>query len=318
MVRSGGRRRAAFWRGMRGLGPIKAEGMSNPPRIAFLGAGIMGAPMARNLLAAGFPVTVWNRTRAKAEILAAEGADLAASPRDATQDAEVVVTMLTDGPAVAELLFEGEAAAGLKPGALFIDMSSISPAEAKEHASLLGKRKVRCLDAPVSGGSRGAARGELAIMAGGSAEDFASAESVFAAMGRATHVGPAGAGQLCKLANQVIVAVSIGAVSEAFLLAESGGADRAKVREALRGGFASSRILDEHGLRMVKRDYEPGGPAKYQTKDLNNAMKAAEQAGLKLPVTELLRELFAEMTSGPLGEKDHSALLQHLEELNGR
>lgn len=292
--------------------------MDELPKIGFLGTGIMGAPMARNLLAAGFHLSVWNRTHVKAETLASEGASVAPSPAEAAAGANVVIAMLKDGAAVKQLLLEGKVTSAMRPGSLFIDMSSISPSEAKEHASLLGEREIRTLDAPVSGGSQGAARGELAIMVGGASEDFASAERVFAPMGRATHVGPTGAGQLCKLANQVIVAVSIGAVSEAFLLAEAGGADRAKVREALQGGFASSRILDEHGLRMVNRDYEPGGPAKYQTKDLNNAMEAAEQAGLNLPVTQLLRKLFAEMTSGPLAEKDHSALLRHLEELNGR
>ena len=191
-----------------------------------------------------------------------------------------------------------------------------APAEAKEHAHLLAKNKVRCLDAPVSGGTKGADAGELAIMAGGSPEDFAAAEPVFAPLGKATHVGPLGAGQLCKLANQIIVAITIGAVSEAFILVGAGGADRAKVREALQGGFASSRILNEHGLRMVERDFEPGGPAKFQTKDLRNALAAAKEADLDLPVTRLLHELFAAMTSGSLAERDHSALLVHLEQHN--
>ncbi len=303
--------------GLPGPVTIRTVGMTSSLRIAFLGAGIMGAPMARNLLKAGFPLTIWNRSGSKAEALVADGAELAPSAQEATKDAEVVVTMLTDGAAVGELLFERGAAAGMKPGTLFIDMSSISPTEAKAHAARLAAQGVRCLDAPVSGGSQGAARGELTIMAGGKTEDFSSAKPVFAALGRATHVGPTGTGQLCKLANQVIVGVTIGAVSEAFLLAEAGGADRGKVREALQGGFASSRILDEHGLRMVKQNYEPGGPAKYQTKDLNNALAEAEGAGLDLPVTRLLRELFSAMTSGPLGEKDHSALLLYLEKRNG-
>ncbi len=291
--------------------------MNSPTRIAFLGTGLMGGPMARRLLAGGFSLTVWNRTPGKAEALVEAGAKVAAAPAEAVAEAEVVITMLKDGPAVEDLLFQQGVAEAMRPGTLFLDMGSIAPTEAKEHARRLAEGKVRCLDAPVSGGTKGATAGELAIMAGGSPEDFAAAEPVFAPMGRATHVGPLGTGQLCKLANQIIVAITIGAVSEAFILAGAGGADRAKVREALQGGFASSRILNEHGLRMVERDFEPGGPAKFQTKDLRNALAAAKEADLDLPVTRLLHELFADMTSGPLAESDHSALLVHLEQHNG-
>ena len=276
----------------------------------------MGGPMARRLLKGGISLTAWNRTANKAEAVVKLGARATTTPAEAVNDADVVITMLKDGPVVADLLFGQGVAAAMRPGTLFIDMSSIAPAEAKEHANRLEERKVRYLDAPVSGGTKGAALGELAIMAGGTPEDFADAEPVFAPMGRATHVGPIGAGQLCKLANQIIVAITIGAVSEAFILAGAGGADRANVRKALQGGFASSRILTEHGLRMVERDFEPGGPAKFQTKDLRNALDAATEAGLELPITKKLHELFAEMTSGILGERDHSALLVHLEQMN--
>ena len=276
----------------------------------------MGGPMARRLLKGGVSLTAWNRTANKAEAVVKLGARATTTPAEAVNDADVVITMLKDGPVVADLLFGQGVAAAMRPGTLFIDMSSIAPAEAKEHANRLEERKVRYLDAPVSGGTKGAALGKLAIMAGGTPEDFADAEPVFTSMGRATHVGPIGAGQLCKLANQIIVAITIGAVSEAFILAGAGGADRANVRKALQGGFASSRILDEHGLRMVKRDFEPGGPAKFQTKDLRNALDAAKEAGLELPITKKLHELFAEMTSGILAERDHSALLVHLEQMN--
>ena len=173
------------------------------------------------------------------------------------------------------------------------------------------------LDAPVSGGTKGATAGELAIMAGGAAETFAAMEPVFAAMGRATHVGPNGCGQLSKLANQVIVAITIGAVSEALILAGGGGADRAQVREALQGGFASSRILSEHGQRMVQRQFEPGGPARFQVKDLKNALAAAERLGLDLPITRLTNELFTAMVASGKGDMDHSGLLTHLEAING-
>jgi len=290
--------------------------MNPSPSIAFLGTGLMGAPMCQNLLSAGLPLTVWNRSLAKAEPLAKRGAVVADSPQSAVADADVVITMLSDGPAVSAVMFEQGAADAIREGATHIDMSSIGADEAIEHAKRHAERGVRYLDAPVSGGTKGAAAGELAIMAGGDAETFAAMQPVFAPLGQATHVGPNGCGQLAKLANQVIVAITIGAVSEAFILAGGGGADRAKVREALQGGFASSRILTEHGQRMVNRAFEPGGPAKFQLKDLRNALSAAERLGLDLPITKLLHNLFDAMVQSGKGDMDHSGLLTHLEALN--
>ena len=246
----------------------------------------------------------------------ANGATLAATPADAVADAVVVITMLSDGPAVAEVMFEQGVAAAIAEGATRIDMSSIGANEAMDHAERHLAAGVAYLDAPVSGGTKGAAAGELAIMAGGAPETFAAMEPVFAAMGNATHVGPNGCGQLSKLANQVIVAITIGAVSEAFILAGGGGADRAQVRAALQGGFASSRILSEHGLRMVERNFEPGGPAKFQVKDLKHALAAAERLGLELPITGLVNELFTAMVESGKGDMDHSGLLTHLEAIN--
>jgi len=290
--------------------------MNPSPSIAFLGTGLMGAPMCQNLLSAGLPLTVWNRSQAKAEPLAKRGAVVADSPQSAVADADAVITMLSDGPAVSAVMFEQGAADAIREGATHIDMSSIGADEAIEHAKRHAERGVRYLDAPVSGGTRGASAGELAIMAGGDAETFAAMQAVFAALGQATHVGPNGCGQLAKLANQVIVAITIGAVSEAFILAGGGGADRAKVREALQGGFASSRILTEHGQRMVDRAFEPGGPAKFQLKDLHNALSAADRLGLELPITKLLHGLFDTMVQSGKGDMDHSGLLTHLEALN--
>ena len=290
--------------------------MNPSPSIAFLGTGLMGAPMCQNLLSAGLPLTVWNRSLAKAEPLAKRGAVVADSPQSAVTDADVVITMLSDGPAVSAVMFEQGAADAIREGATHIDMSSISADEAIEHAKRHAERGVRYLDSPVSGGTRGASAGELAIMAGGDAETFAAMQPVFAALGQATHVGPNGCGQLAKLANQVIVAITIGAVSEAFILAGGGGADRAKVREALQGGFASSRILTEHGQRMVDRAFEPGGPAKFQLKDLHNALSAADRLELELPITKLLHGLFDAMVQSGKGDMDHSGLLTHLEALN--
>ena len=290
--------------------------MNPSPSIAFLGTGLMGAPMCQNLLSAGLPLTVWNRSLAKAEPLAKRGAVVADSPQSAVAGANVVITMLSDGPAVSAVMFEQGAADAIREGATHIDMSSIGADEAIEHAKRHAERGVRYLDSPVSGGTRGASAGELAIMAGGDAETFAAMQPVFAALGQATHVGPNGCGQLAKLANQIIVAITIGAVSEAFILAGGGGADRAKVREALQGGFASSRILTEHGQRMVDRAFEPGGPAKFQLKDLHNALSAADRLDLELPITKLLHGLFDAMVQSGKGDMDHSGLLTHLEALN--
>ena len=286
------------------------------PTIAFLGTGLMGEPMCHNLLEAGLPLTVWNRSPEKTKRLAKRGAEVADSPNDAVVGADVVITMLSDGPAVTELMFERGVADKISNGATRIDMGSIGADEAIDHAKRHAVQGVSYLDAPVSGGTRGAATGELAIMAGGDADTFVAMQPVFAPLGQATHVGPSGCGQLAKLANQVIVAITIGAVSEAFILAGGGGADRAQVREALQGGFASSRILSEHGQRMVDRTFEPGGPAKFQVKDLRNALKAAGQLGLDLPITKLIHKLFDDMVNSGKADMDHSGLLTHLEELN--
>ena len=286
------------------------------PTIAFLGTGLMGEPMCHNLLEAGLPLTVWNRSKDKTKRLAKRGAGVADSPHDAVTGADVVITMLSDGPAVTELMFDRGVADKISNGATRIDMGSIGADEAIDHAKRHAVQGVSYLDAPVSGGTQGAAAGELAIMAGGDAETFVGMQPVFAPLGQATHVGPSGCGQLAKLANQVIVAITIGAVSEAFILAGGGGADRAQVREALQGGFASSRILSEHGQRMVDRTFEPGGPAKFQVKDLRNALKAAGQLGLDLPITKLIHKLFEDMVNNGKADMDHSGLLTHLEELN--
>lgn len=222
---------------------MTAEKAAASRRIAFLGTGLMGAPMARRLLKAGFPVTVWNRDPSKAGALVADGANLAATAADAARDADIVFTMLSDGNAVGKVLFGAGVTKVLKAGAIVVDSSSIAPPIARDHAARLAERNVAHVDAPVSGGVVGAEAGTLAIMAGGEAEVITGLADVFAALGRLTHVGPAGAGQICKLANQQIVAITIGAVAEAMILVEAGGADRGRFRDAIRGGFAESRIL---------------------------------------------------------------------------
>ncbi|WP_042426806.1 NAD(P)-dependent oxidoreductase [Comamonas granuli] len=285
-------------------------------KVAVLGIGLMGLPMARRLLQAGHEVHVWNRTAARAEPLAAEGATVHASAAQAAAAAECTITMLENGPVVDEVLFGLGTAQALGPGQLVIDMSSIRPAEARAHAARLGARGTAHLDAPVSGGTVGAEQGTLAIMAGGEARDFERALPLFAALGRATHVGPHGAGQLTKLANQMIVGITIGAVAEALLLAAKGGADMAQVREAISGGFADSRILQLHGQRMVERDFAPRGRLSVQLKDMRNALATAQEIGFDAPITQLFESLYAAGEAHGLGGLDHSGLFVELARRN--
>jgi len=284
--------------------------------VAVLGTGLMGAPMARNLLKAGFRVVAWNRTRAKAEALKGDGAVVAETAKDAVAGADFVLSMLSDGPAVGEMI---DAIRGdLKPGAIWLDMSSIKPEEARAHVAVLAAMNFAHLDAPVSGGTKGAEGGTLAIMVGGEASVFDQARAVFAAMGRPVHVGPSGAGQLAKLANQGIVAVTIGAVAEAMLLLEKGGADPAAVRLALKGGFADSTILQQHGERMTTGNFVPGGRSVSQLKDLDNALAEAAGVGLTLPLVQDVRDRFAALVHEMDGaELDHSGLYLELKRRNG-
>jgi 2-hydroxy-3-oxopropionate reductase len=286
-----------------------------PSKIGFIGIGLMGAPMAANLILAGFSVTVWNRTASKCDPLLEMGATLATSPAEVTRDTRAVITMLESGITVTEVL-AGGLLEGLEPGSTLIDMSSIAPAIAEDHAKLVTAQGVRYIDAPVSGGTVGAQNAKLAIMAGGLEEDIESARAIFSAMGSVTHVGPHGRGQLCKLVNQAIVAISIGAVSEGLLLAARGGANPAKVREAIMGGFCQSRILELHGQRMIDRNFAPGGTVKNQIKDLNAVLEVASKLGLELPLTRRVRELFVDHANAGGELNDHSALYLQLEAMN--
>lgn len=283
--------------------------------IAFLGTGLMGAPMAGHLCAAGYPVTVWNRTPSKAEPLVAAGARMAASPADAVPRASVVILMVSDGAAASELLFEQGVADTLGEGGILIDMSSITPAEARDHAARLASRGIAHLDAPVSGGTKGAEEARLAIMVGGEEAAFARAEPILKVMGRAVRVGPPGSGQLAKLANQAIVGATIGIVAEATLLVESGGGDVAAFRDALKGGFADSTILQLHGKRMSDNDFRPGARSAIQLKDMKNILAEADHLGIKLPMSAAIRAryetLVGEMDGGDL---DHAALYLELKE----
>lgn len=283
------------------------------PAIAFLGTGIMGLPMCGHLLNAGFHVRAWNRTRAKAGVLREKGAVLPATVAETVADADIVLIMLSTGPVVSDILFgQGAAAASLKAGCTVVVMSSIPVETSREHASKLLAAGVHYVDAPVSGGEKGAIEGNLTIMAGGNEEVIADAAEVLACMGRVTRVGLVGCGQLAKLANQAIVGITIGAVAEALLLVEAGGADPAAVREALQGGFADSAILRQHGARMISGDFEPGGKSEIQLKDLETARELAVSLGLELPALELAESLYREMCQAGLSALDHSGLILHL------
>ena len=287
--------------------------MMNKPHIAFLGIGLMGNHMARNILKAGYSLSVWNRTLSKAEALASDGAQIAQTPAEAVKDADFVITMLSDGPTVRDLFFTNGLCQQMKSGACLIDMSSIKASEAREHAQEMRATGRSHLDAPVSGGTKGAEAATLAIMAGGLQDVFDKAVPVFAPMGRAVRVGPDGSGQLSKLANQTIVAVTIGVVAEAMLLAEKGGADPAAIRDALKGGFADSVILQQHGERMTTGNFVPGGLTKFQLKDINNALEEAGHHNLTLPLTEQVQHRYTTLVEEMDGaDTDHSAIYLEL------
>ena len=287
------------------------------PVIAVLGTGLMGAPMALNLLKSNYPVRAWNRSAEKALPLAEKGAEICASPAEAAAQAEFVITMVSDGKAVADLLFHQGAAEAMQSSTVFIDMSSIKPAEARDHAERLSEAGIACLDAPVSGGTRGAEAATLAIMAGGEGEAFDRAKPVLKAMGRPVRVGPAGAGQLAKLANQAIVAATIGVVAEAMLFAEQGGADPAALRDALKGGFADSIILQQHGERMTNGNFIPGGRSSTQLKDMDNILEEAARLNLELPLTEQMQRRYRHLVEELNGaDTDHSGIYLELKDRN--
>ena len=257
----------------------------------------MGAPMSRRLLKAGYRLKVWNRTRAKAETLVRDGAELAGSAGEAVAGADAVLSILENSDVVEEVLFTKGAAQSARPNTLFVDMSSIAPDRARTNAARLEALECSHLDAPVSGGPIGAEEGSLAIMAGGRIEDFERAAPILSVMGRPTHVGPPGAGQLAKLTSQMIASTAMAAVAEALLLAKAEGIDPLRIREALAGGFGDSRILQIHGKRMVERDFVPGGHVHTFLKDLTAARGIADAHRLDLPVTTLAYGLFRNLAA---------------------
>src|SRR6516164_4901017 len=290
--------------------------MANPI-IGFIGLGIMGKPMARNLIKAGYQLVVHNRTRAAVDELSKEGAQAASSSKDVAARSEIVITMLPDSPD-AELVYDGENGifAGAKPVMLLIDMSSISPVVARKLAEEAQEQDLDMIDAPVSGGEAGAISATLSIMIGGKSPAVERAMPIFQALGKnIVHVGEAGAGQVTKAANQMVVGTTIAIVSEALVLAAKAGVDPAKVRQALLGGFAQSKILEAHGQKMLERNFKPGFRIRLHEKDMKIALATGSEYGVPLMVTSQVAQMMTAMKSMDNGDLDHSGLVKFVEEL---
>jgi len=290
-----------------------------PERIGFIGLGIMGRPMALNLLEAGFGLVVHSRSPGPVDALVAVGAERGANPEDVASRSDVVITMLPDTPDV-ELVLLGErgVVGGTRAGSLVIDMSTIRPLAAKDLAEAFEPRDVSMLDAPVSGGERGAIEGTLSIMVGGSATAFDRGRPILEVLGsNVVHVGPAGAGQVAKACNQLVVAATIQAVAEALVLAKKAGVDPTKVREALLGGFAGSKILEVHGQRMLAGDFQPGFRSVLHRKDARIIRQTAEELGSPVPSFEIAAEALEHLVEVGRGDLDHAALVTLLEDAAG-
>ncbi len=284
--------------------------------VGLIGLGIMGKPMARNLLRAGYPLIVHNRSRAPIEEFVQWGARAAESPKQLAAACDIVITMLPDSETVAQVVAGANGIIeGARHGTLVIDMSTTSPRTARELTAAAGARSLEMLDAPVSGGEVGAQNATLSIMVGGTTDAFARALPVLRVLGSdVVHVGGAGAGQLTKAANQIIVALTIQAVAEALVLVAKAGGNPVRAREAMLGGFASSRILELHGERMLTGNFTPGGRVRTHHKDLQIALELAKQYGVSLPLTEQVDAMFQELMRRGQGEDDHSALVRLLED----
>lgn len=289
-------------------------------RIGFIGLGIMGKPMARNLLKAGASLVVHNRSRAAVEEMAREGAELAFSSQEVAAKSDVVITMLPDSPDVEQVVMAPAGVLeGVRRGMLYIDMSTIAPSTARKIHGIMQARGVECLDAPVSGGEVGAKQATLSIMVGGTKEAFQRALPIFQIMGKnIVHVGEPGAGQVTKACNQIVVGVTIQAVSEALTLARKAGVDPAKVREALLGGFAQSRILDVHGKRILDHTFQPGFKIRLHRKDLAIALQTGREFSTPLFTTAQVAEMMDALLAMGHGELDHCALALLVERLSGK
>ena len=287
-------------------------------KVGFIGIGLMGFPMAENILKAGYSLKVFNRSQNKAEPLKKFGAEISSSINEVVHDSDVIITMLTDDIAVNEVMNSNSFLNSLKSTSTVIDMSSVRPKTAIYHGKNLNSKNINYLDAPVSGGTIGAEDASLAIMVGGKKNVFDAVIEVLKTMGNPVLVGPIGSGQVSKLANQIIVGLTIGAVAEAVTLCEKAGADPNKMIDALSGGWADSKILKTHGKRMINKDFTPKGRTSVQLKDLNNIVDCANSFNLHLPISNLVKEMYKNLVEHGHGEIDHSSLYKEIERINNK
>jgi 2-hydroxy-3-oxopropionate reductase len=285
-------------------------------KIGFIGTGLMGLPMAKNILKAGYNLKAFNRSKNKATPLKDQGAEISSSIKEAVSDSDFIITMLTDDNAVDEIMSSSDFLKGLKSEATVIDMSSVKPSTATNHGNNLKSKNINYLDAPVSGGTIGAEEASLAIMVGGEQDVFNRASEILKTMGNPTLVGPVGSGQVSKLANQIIVGLTIGAVAEAVTLCEKAGADPVKMISALSGGWADSKILQTHGKRMIEKDFSPKGKTSTHLKDMNNILDCANNFNTHLPISNLVKEMYKTLVENDHGDKDHSSLYMEIERMN--
>ena len=285
-------------------------------KIAFIGTGLMGFPMAKNLLEKSLDLNVFSRTIEKAKPLEKFAAKISNSLSEAVKDVDVVITMLTDDDAVEKVLSDKDFQKNLKKGSTVVDMSSIKPKIAIKYGNLLKDKGINFLDAPVSGGTIGAEQATLAIMVGGDQKIFDQVKDILKVMGNPTLVGPIGSGQVSKLANQIIVGVTIGAVAEAITLCEKAGVDGNKFIKALAGGFADGKILQNHGKRMIDKDFSPKGKVSTHLKDMNNILECAGDFNTQLPISNLIKDMFKSLVENGNDNDDHSALYKEIERRN--
>ena len=284
--------------------------------IGFIGIGLMGFPMAKNLLKSGYKLKAFNRSQDKTERLKEFGAVISTSIKDVVTDSDVIITMLTDDLAVEKVMGNEEFIENISANATVIDMSSVNPVLTKKYSEILKKKNINYLDAPVSGGTIGAEEGSLAIMVGGEEKIFNECIDLLKKLGNPTLVGPVSSGQISKLANQIIVGVTIGAVAEAITLCEKFGTNPSKMIEALSGGWADSKILQTHGKRMINKDFSPKGKTTTQLKDMTNIVNAGKAADLYLPISSLIKEMYKNLVDEGLGNTDHSSLYNEIKKLN--
>lgn len=284
--------------------------------IGFIGIGLMGFPMAKNLLKSGYNLKAYNRSQDKADRLKEFGAEISLSVKDVVTNTDVVITMLTDDAAVEKVMSSDEFISNIKEGATVIDMSSVNPVLTIKYSKKLKEKKINYLDAPVSGGTIGAEEATLAIMVGGDEETFKNCYELLKKMGNPTLVGPVSSGQISKLANQIIVGVTIGAVAEAITLCEKSGTNPNKMIEALSGGWADSKILQTHGKRMIDKDFTPKGKTTTQLKDMTNIVNAGKAVETHLPISSLIKEMYKDLVADGHGNTDHSSLYNAIEKIN--